>query len=49
LILSIAFCANVVGDGYHEVENITIHTFDAKLDKLLATIQTEITGAEKED
>jgi predicted nucleic-acid-binding protein len=27
--------------GYHEVENITIHTFDAKLDKLLATIQTK--------
>ena len=27
--------------GYHVVENITIHTFDAKLDKLLATIQTK--------
>jgi predicted nucleic-acid-binding protein len=24
--------------GYHEAENITIHTFDAKLEKLLAKI-----------
>jgi len=27
--------------GYHEAENITIHTFDAKLEKLLAKIAAQ--------